>query len=244
MKTTPGTAHSTTPATVRVLIVEDEPKIAAAHRSYLDRLDGFDVVAVAHTGREALTIAKRSQSSGIPVDLVLMDIGLPDMSGLAVAAALAVLRPRPDVIAVTSARDLALVRAAVAHGVVLYLLKPFTFAAFREKLERYVEYRAALPAGETAVSQHDIDRAFGVLRTPDQRPTSPKGIAPQTMDEVSRAVRGAPDGLSAGETGRAVGVSRVTAWRYLERMAEDGVVERRTDYGRTGRPQVRYVWLR
>ncbi|WP_433591564.1 response regulator [Nocardia sp. CA-145437] len=231
-------------APVRVLIVEDEPKIAAAHRSYLERVDGFDVVAVAYTGREALSIAKRSQSSGVPIDLVLMDIGLPDMSGLAVAAALAVLRPRPDVIAVTSARDLAMVRAAVAHGVVLYLLKPFTFAAFREKLERYREYRAALPAGETAVSQHDIDRAFGVLRTPEQRPTSPKGIAPQTMDEVSRAVRGAPEGLSAGEAGRAVGVSRVTAWRYLERMAEDGVVERRTDYGRTGRPQVRYVWLR
>ncbi|OJF84803.1 hypothetical protein NS14008_29400 [Nocardia seriolae] len=229
---------------MRVLIVEDEPKIAAAHRSYVDRLPGFQVVGVVHTGRDAISIAKRSQSSGVPVDLVLMDIGLPDMSGLAVAAALAGLRPRPDVIAVTSARDLAMVRAAVSHGVVLYLLKPFTFAAFREKLERYLEYRAALPAGETAVSQQDIDRAFGVLRTPDQRTTLPKGIAPQTMDEVSRAVRAAAEGLSAGEVGRAVGVSRVTAWRYLERMAEDGVVERRTDYGRTGRPQVRYVWLR
>ncbi|BAW09482.1 response regulator [Nocardia seriolae] len=227
-----------------MLIVEDEPKIAAAHRSYVDRLPGFQVVGVVHTGRDAISIAKRSQSSGVPVDLVLMDIGLPDMSGLAVAAALAGLRPRPDVIAVTSARDLAMVRAAVSHGVVLYLLKPFTFAAFREKLERYLEYRAALPAGETAVSQQDIDRAFGVLRTPDQRTTLPKGIAPQTMDEVSRAVRAAAEGLSAGEVGRAVGVSRVTAWRYLERMAEDGVVERRTDYGRTGRPQVRYVWLR
>lgn len=229
---------------IRVLIVEDEPKIAAAHRSYVNRLTGFEVLGVVHTGRDAIAVAKRSQSSGAPIDLVLMDIGLPDMSGLAVAAALAGLRPRPDLIAVTSARDLAMVRSAVAHGVVLYLLKPFTFSAFRDKLERYLEYRAALPAGESAVSQQDIDRAFGMLRTPDPRVTSPKGIAPQTMEEVSRAVRAAPGGLSAGEAGRAVGVSRVTAWRYLERMAEDGVVDRRTDYGRTGRPQVRYVWLR
>ncbi|MEV6766994.1 response regulator [Nocardia sp. NPDC051030] len=228
---------------IRVLIVEDEPKIAQAHRAYVQRLPGFEVVAVAHTGREAVTIAKRSQSSGAPIDLVLMDIGLPDMSGLGVAAALAGLRPRPDVIAVTSARDLAMVRAAVAHGVVLYLLKPFTFSAFREKLDRYLGYRAALPAGESAVSQQDIDRAFGALRTPEQRASSPKGIAPQTMEEVSRAVRAAEGGLSAGEAGRVVGVSRVTAWRYLERLAEDGVVERRTDYGRTGRPQVRYMWL-
>lgn len=227
---------------IRVLIVEDDPKIAAAHRSYVERLPGFTVVEVVHTGKDAIAAAGKSQTDCDPVDLVLMDIGLPDMSGLAVAAALAGLRPRPDVIAVTSARDLAMVRAAVAHGVVLYLLKPFTFAAFREKLDRYLQYRAALPAGEAAVSQQDIDRAFGALRTSDHRATSPKGIAPQTMDEVARAVRANSGGLSAGEVGRAVGVSRVTAWRYLERMAEDGVLERRTDYGRTGRPQVRYVW--
>ncbi|WP_327141839.1 response regulator [Nocardia sp. NBC_01327] len=228
---------------IRVLIVEDDPAIAEAHRSYVDRLPGFEVAGVAHTGRDALAAAGTSQRDNESIDLVLMDIGLPDMSGLAVAAALAGLRPRPDVIAVTSARDLAMVRAAVAHGVVLYLLKPFTFSAFREKLERYLEYRAALPAGEAAISQQEIDRAFGMLRTPDQRATSPKGIAPQTMEEVSRAVRAAPEGVSAGEAGRVVGVSRVTAWRYLERLAEDGVVQRRTDYGRTGRPQVRYLWL-
>ncbi|WP_405135003.1 response regulator [Nocardia sp. NBC_01388] len=228
---------------IRVLIVEDDPAIAEAHRSYVDRLPGFEVAGVAHTGRDALAAAAKSQKDNDSVDLVLMDIGLPDMSGLAVAAALAGLRPRPDVIAVTSARDLAMVRAAVAHGVVLYLLKPFTFSAFREKLERYLEYRTALPAGEAAISQQEIDRAFGMLRTPDQRATSPKGIAPQTMEEVSRAVRAASQGVSAGEVGRVVGVSRVTAWRYLERLAEDGVVRRRTDYGRTGRPQVRYLWL-
>ncbi|MFE6859913.1 response regulator [Nocardia sp. NPDC057668] len=228
---------------IRVLIVEDDRAIAAAHKSYVERIPGFEVAAVAHSGREAVTAATRSQKRDESIDLVLMDIGLPDMSGLAAAAALAGLRPRPDVIAVTSARDLAMVRAAVAHGVVLYLLKPFTFSAFREKLERYLEYRAALPAGEAAVSQQEIDRAFGALRTTDARATSPKGIAPQTMAEVSRAVRASPDGVSAGECGRVVGVSRVTAWRYLERLAEDGVVDRRTDYGRTGRPQVRYTWL-
>lgn len=230
--------------TVRVLIVEDEPQIAAAHRAYLERLAGFTVAGVAGTGREALRAASRAAGSGAPIDLVLLDIGLPDIGGLEVAAALARLRPRPDVIAITSARDLEVVRAAVAHGVALYLLKPFTFAAFREKLDRYLEYRAALAAGAATVTQHDIDRAFSALRTADPKTTAPKGVAPHTLAEVSRAVRAASDGLSATETGRAVGVSRVTAWRYLERLAEDGVVDRRSDYGRAGRPQVRYVWRR
>ncbi|MFJ1457695.1 response regulator [Nocardia sp. N2S4-5] len=229
---------------VRVLIVEDEPQIAAAHRAYLERMTGFTVAAVAGTGRDALRAASRAAESDAPIELVLLDICLPDIGGLEVAAALARLRPRPDVIAITSARDLEMVRSAVAHGVALYLLKPFTFAAFREKLDRYLEYRAALAAGASTVTQHDIDRAFSALRTADPKTTAPKGIAPHTLEEVSRAVRAASDGLSATETGRAVGVSRVTAWRYLERLAEDGVVDRRSDYGRAGRPQVRYVWRR
>ena len=41
-----------------------------------------------------------------------------------------------------------------------------------------------------------------------------------------------------------IGVSRVTAWRYLERLADDNVVTRTSDYGRAGRPQVRYRWRR
>ncbi|WP_327109864.1 response regulator [Nocardia sp. NBC_01730] len=228
---------------IRVLIVEDEPLIAEAHRAYVERIAGFTPVGVAHTGREAMRAAADAAAEGTPVDLVLMDIGLPDASGLDVAAALTGLAPRPDVIAITSARDLALVRTAVSHGVVLYLLKPFTFAAFRDKLDRYREFRTALPAGESAISQHDIDRALSALRTSDQRAATPKGVAPQTLDEISRAVRAAEtQGMTAADTATSIGVSRITAWRYLEKLADDGLVVRRSDYGRAGRPKTRYVW--
>lgn len=135
-----------------------------------------------------------------------------------------------------------MVRSAVAHGVVLYLLKPFTFAAFQDKLERYTEYRASLTGGDAAVSQRDIDRAMGVLRTADERTTTPKGIAANTFDEIARIVRDTPDGLGAAEAGKLMGVSRVTAWRYLEKLADDGTVQRHTEYGNAGRPQVRYRW--
>ncbi|WP_039800396.1 response regulator [Nocardia araoensis] len=228
---------------IRVLIVEDEPLIAEAHRAYVERIAGFTPVGIAHTGREAMRAAADAAAEGTPIDLVLMDIGLPDASGLDVAAALTGLAPRPDVIAITSARDLAMVRTAVSHGVVLYLLKPFTFAAFRDKLDRYREFRTALPAGESAISQHDIDRALSALRTPDQRATTPKGVAPQTLDEISRTVRAAEaEGVTAADTATSIGVSRITAWRYLEKLADDGLVIRRSDYGRAGRPKTRYVW--
>ncbi|SBS78687.1 Transcriptional regulatory protein [uncultured Mycobacterium sp.] len=224
---------------INVLIVEDEPLIAEAHRTYLTRLQGFTVIGLAQTARDAMRIAAEAQS---PVDLVLLDLGLPDTSGIALASALSGLRPAPDIIAITSERDLEMVRAAVAHGALAYLLKPFTFAAFRDRLERYRRYREALPAGTDAASQAEVDRALGELRIGTDKSVSPKGAAPATTDEIARAVRDRADGLTADEAAKLVGVSRVTAWRYLERLADDGTITRITEYGKTGRPSTRYQW--
>ena len=227
---------------ISVLIVEDEPLIAEAHRTYLGRLPGFSVAAVAHTARDAMRAASEAATTEVPVDLVLLDIGLPDASGIALASALSGLRPAPDIIAITSERDLEMVRAAVGHGALAYLLKPFTFAAFRDRLERYRRYRDALPSGTDAASQAEVDRALAELRVTADRSAAPKGAAPGTNDEIARAVRDSVDGITADEVAKQVGVSRVTAWRYLERLADEGTLTRQTDYGKAGRPKTRYTW--
>ena len=229
---------------IRVLVVEDEPLIAEAHQAYLARVGGYDVAGVVSTAREAVRLVSGAIADDAPIDLVLLDIGLPDHSGIELATTLSGLRPTPDIIAITSERDLAVVRAAVSHGVLIYLLKPFTFGAFRDKLERYQRYRDALDAGGDAVSQRDVDAAMAELRAVETRGAAPKGVAPETTDEIARLVRDAAEGLSASEVAGAIGVSRVTAWRYLERLADDNVVTRTSDYGRAGRPQVRYRWRR
>jgi response regulator of citrate/malate metabolism len=226
---------------INVLIVEDEPLIAEAHQTYVGRLDGFSVAAVAHTARDAMRAASDAAATDSPIDLVLLDLGLPDASGIALASGLSGLRPVPDIIAITSERDLEMVRAAVGHGALAYLLKPFTFAAFRDRLDRYRRYRNALPPGTDAASQAEVDRALAELRVFD-RTTAPKGAAPDTNDEIARAVRDSTEGMTADAVAKQVGVSRVTAWRYLERLADEGTVTRHTDYGKAGRPKTRYQW--
>jgi response regulator of citrate/malate metabolism len=227
---------------ISVLIVEDDPLIAEAHQVYLGRLPGFTTAAVANTARDGMRLAAEAAASDSPIDLVLLDIGLPDANGISLASALSGLRPAPDIIAITSERDLEMVRAAVSHGALAYLLKPFTFAAFRDRLERYRRYRDALPAGTDAASQVEVDRALAELRIATDRSVTPKGAAAGTTDEIARVVRDAAEGLTADEVAGQIGVSRVTAWRYLERLADDGTVIRTTDYGKAGRPKTRYEW--
>jgi len=223
---------------IGVLIVEDEPVAADAHVAYVGRVHGFGVRGKAHDGAGAIH-QLGDPSSGI--DLVLLDMYLPDMHGLDVVRAMRTAGHRADVIAVTSARDLEVVRAAVSQGIVQYLLKPFTFAALREKLERYAAYRQQL-AGDVAISQHEVDRVLATLRGSDSG-SLPKGMSPESLDAVVMVLRPSSEGLSATEVAGVLGASRVTARRYLESLADSALVVRRSRYGSAGRPEVEYRWV-
>ncbi|MEV0724550.1 response regulator [Micromonospora purpureochromogenes] len=230
---------------IRVLVVEDEPLLAEAHTAYTERVPGFVVAGVAHTGREAMAALRRR--GGADVDLVLLDFRLPDVHGLDVCRALRAAGSGVDVLAVTSARDLAVVRTAVSLGVTHYLLKPFTFAAFRDKLERYADYRRqALADGEVA-AQHEVDRMFATLRGAAPH-TLPKGLDVHTLHRVLSALADRPGptpadaeaGLSATEVSQRTGISRVTARRYLEYLVTIDRAVRSPRYGTPGRPEVEY----
>jgi response regulator of citrate/malate metabolism len=217
---------------IKVLVVEDDPVAADAHRLYVQRVAGFEVSGVAHTGGEAMRFVEQH-----PIDLLLLDLYLPDAHGLQICRALRAANHTIDVIAVTSARDLQMVKAAVSAGVVQYLLKPFTFATLRDKLERYALFRDTV-TGEAA-GQEEVDRALATLRGTDGIGL-PKGMSADTLDSVIAALRETPDGLSAVGAASAVGISRVTARRYLEHLADTGTAVRRPQYGQVGRPELFY----
>jgi response regulator of citrate/malate metabolism len=224
---------------VRVLVVEDEQLAAEAHASYVGRVPGFELAGVARSAGDA---ARFLDTRG-NVDLLLLDMHLPDGHGLGLLQRLRAQGHLVDVIAVTSARDAEVVRHAVAHGVVLYLLKPFGFAAFRAKLEQYATYREGLESATAELAQDEVDRLMDPLRAWAGVPELPKGMSPETLAAVSAALRASGDGLSASEVATTVGASRVTVRRYLEHLADAGVVARRPRYGGGGRPEVEYRWV-
>jgi response regulator of citrate/malate metabolism len=218
---------------IRTLVVDDDFRVADLHRVYTEQLGGFEVVGVAHSGAEALSMVER-----LMPDLVLLDIYLPDMSGLDVLRAIRQDERPLDVIAITAAQDVATIRAAMQGGSIHYLIKPFTFTLFREKLQSYAQVRARLDAAAD-VSQADLDRLYGRLRTGHDA-ALPKGLSPATRDLVVSALRSASEALSASDVARIAGLSRVTARRYLEHLVEGGTVELTMHYGAPGRPEHRY----
>lgn len=220
---------------IDVLVVEDDLVAADAHRLYVERVEGFAVAGVVHTAGEA-----RRALGRLDVDLLLLDQYLPDGSGLDLCRALRAEGRLIDVIMVTSARDLTLVRAAVSNGVVQYLLKPFTFATLRDKLERYARFRRGVDRPDQ-VDQTEVDHLFATLRG-SEGVQLPKGMSAPTLDAVAAALRGAGAGLSATAAGDALGMSRVTARRYLEYLADHGMAVRQPIYGQVGRPELRYQW--
>jgi response regulator of citrate/malate metabolism len=225
--------------TYRVLVVEDEEVAAAAHAAYVGRVSGFAVAGVARSGADAVRLLREDPA----VDLVLLDMHLPDVHGLELLTRIRQDGHHCDVIAVTSARDLDVVRRSVAQGVVQYLLKPFTFAGLRVKLEQYAAYRAQLGAAETEVVQDEVDQLLGMLRPGTDSAPLPKGMSAETLRLVTDRLRSGA-GASASEVAEVLGASRVTARRYLEHLAETGLVARHSRYGGGGRPEVEYRWVR
>ncbi|MEW2356733.1 response regulator [Spirillospora sp. NPDC029432] len=222
---------------IKVLVVEDDQVAAEAHRQYVERVAGFEVAGVVHSGADALRFCEREK-----VDVVLLDFYLPDTHGLTVCRALRAGGLAVDVIAVTSARDLAVVRTAVSVGVVQYLLKPFTFASLRDKLEGYALFRRRAEQPGEVSGQADVDGILAALRTTDQR-SLPKGMSGATLEAITEVLTGAAGGLSAASAASLTGVSRVTARRYLEYLADNGLAQRRPSYGQVGRPEVRFYPL-
>ncbi|WP_350278848.1 response regulator [Kribbella sp. HUAS MG21] len=219
---------------IKVLVVDDDFMVARIHRGFVDRVDGFEVVGTANSGDQAVAAL-----GDLAPDLVLLDLYLPDVFGIDLIARLRAVQPDVDILVITAAREADAVRGAVRQGVVNYLLKPFGFEDLRARLQEYARRRASVP--DQVTSQADVDR---VLAAPTRQLVNrlPKGLSQETADLVTAALRATPDNLSAAECAEKIGISRVSARRYLEFLTTQGQAEVTLRYGTTGRPERRYNW--
>ncbi|ARH93559.1 MULTISPECIES: DUF7342 family protein [Streptomyces] len=223
---------------IDVLVVDDDAQVARINAAYVAKVRDFRVSCVAHSAGEALAALETH-----PVDLILLDHYLPDGTGLQLVADLRRRGLLTDVIMVTAARDVATVQAAMRHGALQYLVKPFTFAGLRSKLESYAALHRTFADGGQA-EQSEVDRIFGALGAANAGPAElPKGHSTATADRVRSVLRSADAPLSAQDVALQAGLSRQTAQRYLKLLERAGRVRLSLKYGETGRPEHRYDWV-
>ncbi|WP_371030644.1 response regulator [Pseudoclavibacter sp. JSM 162008] len=247
-----GSSPQATANPIRVLVVDDDRGARALHSGFVADIPGFALAGTASTGESALA----QSMSG--VDLILLDMRLPDISGVEVLHRLRTLGAKvPDVLVISSSRDQTTVRQALAAHVVGYLIKPFTQAALQERLDLYIAERRASSANdrERPLGQGEIDRllATGSIRQPaaPRGPSSaarsgaspstelPKGLAQVTLERVVAALDPVVP-ATVLDVAEACEISRATARRYLDHLVVTGVIDLAHRYGKRGRPQVLY----
>ena len=222
---------------IRVLIVDDDFMVAKVHAGFVAALPGFEVAGTASSGAKALAEVERLQP-----DLVLLDVYLPDMTGLEVLRRLRADASPVDVVVISAARDVDSIRSALHGGVLHYLVKPFDRQTFENRLRDYAALHGELADLEEA-GQADVDRLLGGARGA-ARPAvpTPKGIAPETLQLVRQTLELAgEDGLSATQCSERTGLARVSARRYLEQLVTQQEADVRQRYGTAGRPERRFT---
>ncbi|MDN0042369.1 response regulator [Bacillus aerophilus] len=222
---------------IKVLIAEDDFRIAAIHESYIQKVQGFQVAGKAKSAKDLWEALQKEQ-----VDLILLDVYMPDELGTNLLPLLRERHPEVDVIIITAATETMLLRDALHYGVVHYLIKPVTAQKFTQVLTEYKEKRELINSKEE-VNQTMIDLFFGQIQEESQQKDErdlPTGINSLTLDKVKTFMAAEMNGITAEELGEKMGASRTTARRYVEYLVTTGECRAELAYGIIGRPERKY----
>ncbi|MFC0525062.1 response regulator [Pontibacillus salicampi] len=220
---------------MRVFIAEDDYRVANLHETFLKSIEGIEVVGKALNAQTTLDSLKDLQ-----VDLLLLDVYMPDQLGTDILPIMRERHPAVDIIMITAADDKQQVEKAIRFGVVDYMIKPITMERFMETIERFHHNFQA----KQHVKQYDqqfVDQLLGkVQESQEEKQHLPKGIDEYTLHKVKDSLREFSRGITAEEFSYHMGASKTTARRYLEFLTTEGKALAETEFGKVGRPQRKY----
>ncbi|MDW7673165.1 MAG: response regulator [Bacillota bacterium] len=224
--------------TIKILIVEDDPMVMQVNKQYVDEIEGFELIATAESGREAIQQVKIHQPQ-----LVILDVYLPDLDGVQTLQEIRKLNMPTDVIMVTAAKDVDTIQKAFRYGAIDYIVKPFRFDRLKEALESYIIISQKFQR-KSVLTQEEIDvmkqSKVKTYKKSSDKDILPKGLNDVTLKQILLCLIKEQSGMSAEEVAEGVGLARVTARRYLDYLEKEGKVLLEIQYGSVGRPINRY----
>jgi response regulator of citrate/malate metabolism len=219
---------------LRVLVVDDDFMIAKMHGKYIDSQNGYQLVGIAYNYDQAL-----SSISEFKPDLILLDVYLPNHSGIDLLRTIRSKNSPCDIILITASKEREIVEEGFRLGIFDYLIKPFDLEHLTNSLIKYAQFRTRL-SSNTELNQETLED-LKKLRAPKSSLNQPqKGIDLRTLDRIKHYLALQPEYQSSDQIALSAGVSRSTVRNYLIYLTEENIVEELLQYGTVGRPQRLY----
>jgi len=224
---------------IKVMIVDDDPTVAEFNKCYVDLVAGFQVKFVVHSAVEAFRILDTED-----IDLILLDIFMPGMTGLELLINLRRVGTGVDVMIITAACDRNNIKKALQFGAVDYIIKPFEFERLNAALVAYQDLFNLMDDQEDQVSQIELDQRMLYKEQPISVQL-PKGIDRQTLRITWEKIKDMDENsFSTEKMAKNVGISRISMRKYLEFLRQIGMLELELIYGTIGRPVYKYRYVK
>lgn len=217
---------------LNILIVEDDPMVAQINRQFIEKIDPHALVDIAQNVTEAMSVIKTKE-----IDLLLLDIYMPEENGLTFLKYVREQGYKIDAILITAASDVEDIQTAFRYGAVDYLIKPFEFERFKKSLLKYKQGQNFYNENRH-IKQADIDAAL-LNKTTIQLESDlklPKGVTKETLQIIIEKMNYFEENeFSTDEISKITNISRVSVRKYLKFLTDIDVLEESLTYG-IGRP--------
>jgi DNA-binding NarL/FixJ family response regulator len=202
-------------APMRLVAVEDDPRFRNSLALLLRSLPGFELKACYASAKPLLEIARRTRAVQMPApwDLVLTDIGLPDMDGIELTRELVTLFPQLRVVVLSVFEDPNNVLAAICAGADGYLLKGVSSDEMIAQLEQIRHGRVSLSTAIAGTVLRLVRESNKSTRANANLPRD-LGLSLRQLD----VLRGLVDGLSYREIGERLDISTDTVRGHIRQI--------------------------
>ncbi|ASK62652.1 DNA-binding response regulator [Virgibacillus phasianinus] len=220
---------------INVVIAEDDFRVAQIHEAFLGEISGVHLLGKAINASDTLKLLDSNS-----VDLLLLDVYMPDQLGTDLLHKIRLAHPGIDIIMITASNDKSFLEKALEYGVFQYLIKPVQLEQFKQTMEQYRKKKRFIDS-TSKVNQEVLEQLFGNHAKKEIK-TLPPGIDSLTLGKVIELIQSNSDGLTSENVGQKMGASRTTARRYLEYLVRIDQVRAESVYGIVGRPERRYFY--
>ena len=196
------------PATIRIILIEDNPEYRRALSMAMEHSPGFEMVEKFGTAEQALADLRASGLSK-RVDVILLDLGLPKMQGLESIPWLQKFAPEARIIVLTQSDKKEDVIKAIRMGVAGYLLKSTSMEGIREGISEVIQGGASIDPEVAIYLLKQIREPDNKIIEETERQLSKREL--EVLDCISK-------GLARKEIGRKLGIAENTVVSHIRHI--------------------------